>query len=167
MSTNQNKEIFDRIKSDGDRLDLDEVEEDYLEVDNPVPSQNYFCFSVINPENVIVNKNRWKFYKFQQHVLSSMNNFTKNKFNELLDKEEIEHSDIQDIRDKLNNITKSYLSDYNTWDDMFKNYEFNKGDEDDAEFDKQNNFQTSIRGMKVRGVYNTYKEAETRAAYLQ
>jgi hypothetical protein len=167
MSSNPNEEIFNKIKQDGEVLDLNEVEEDYLEVDNPLPGQNYFCFSVINPENVIVDKNRWKYYKFQQHVLSSMNNFTKNKFNELLDKDEIEHSDVQEIRDSLNNISKSYLADYDTWNDMYKNYEFNKGDEDDKEFDKQNNYQTSIRGMKVRGVYNSYKEAETRAAYLQ
>ena len=34
-------------------------------------------------------------------------------------------------------------------------------------FHEQNNFQTSIRGLKVRGVYSTKHEADTRARVLQ
>lgn len=37
----------------------------------------------------------------------------------------------------------------------------------DEEFGKRNDFQTSVRGVKVRGVYDTYREAEVRAKVLQ
>ena len=35
------------------------------------------------------------------------------------------------------------------------------------EFDEQNNFQTSVRGVKIRGTYDTYREAQVRAKVLQ
>ena len=35
------------------------------------------------------------------------------------------------------------------------------------DFDEQNDFKTNIRGLKVRGTYNTRDEAEKRAKKLQ
>ena len=37
----------------------------------------------------------------------------------------------------------------------------------DRKFSEDNDFQTSVRGVKVRGVYDSYKEAEVRAKVLQ
>ena len=37
----------------------------------------------------------------------------------------------------------------------------------DADFTKEVGFQTSVRGVKIRGVYNTYEEATRRAETLQ
>jgi hypothetical protein len=54
------------------------------------------------------------------------------------------------------NIQKSY-------DDFM----FNKEEELDDRFHQENEFRTSVRGLKVRGVYSTYKEACVRAKKLQ
>ena len=38
--------------------------EDFLEVDRPVPGQNYACLSFISPENVLKEKELYLFHKF-------------------------------------------------------------------------------------------------------
>ena len=37
---------------------------DYLEVDNPIPGQNYTCVSFVSPENVIKHKELFMFNKY-------------------------------------------------------------------------------------------------------
>ena len=39
-------------------------EEDFLEVDNPVPGQNYCCVSFISPENTLKQKEMFLFHKY-------------------------------------------------------------------------------------------------------
>ena len=51
---------------------------------------------------------------------------------------------------------------YNKYQDFVYKYE----DKLQRDFDEQNNFQTSIRGLKVRGVYDTRQAAEERAKKL-
>lgn len=55
----------------------------------------------------------------------------------------------------------------NELSDKFKDYLFNKQDELEEKFYKKNNFQTSVRGVKIRGVYDTDVEAKHRASRLQ
>jgi len=55
------------------------------------------------------------------------------------------------------------------YDEIYSKYEdfcYKFKDELQRDFDEQNNFQTSIRGVKVRGVYSTKDEAEARAKKL-
>lgn len=54
------------------------------------------------------------------------------------------------------NIQKSY-------DDFM----FNKAEDLEDQFHQENDFRTSVRGLKVRGVYSTQKEANMRAKKLQ
>ena len=49
----------------------------------------------------------------------------------------------------------------------YDNFLYRERTELDKEFDKKVDFQTSIRGLKVRGVFGTYKEAEIRSKVLQ
>ena len=42
----------------------DEVVEDFLEVDDPIPGQNYVCMSFVDPEEIIQNKDN---NKHKQH----------------------------------------------------------------------------------------------------
>ena len=61
-----------------------------------------------------------------------------------------------DLKIPLDKITKDY-------DD----YYYNNRDKLEKGFYEQNDFQTSVRGMKVRGVYDTKREADIRAKVLQ
>ena len=56
---------------------------------------------------------------------------------------------------------------YDAWKEMVEDFKFRDGDKVDRVFDEMNNFETSVRGVKVRGVYDSYREAEVRAKVLQ
>lgn len=104
---------------------------DYLEVDEPIPGQNFVCLSFVSPESIIQSKESFKVAKFLQSY----------------------------AKDKDLDI-KKVMKDY---DDFTYKY----SDEIQRDFDKENNFQTNVRGLKVRGTYSTKEEAERRAKSLQ
>ena len=49
----------------------------------------------------------------------------------------------------------------------YSEYVYKYQDELQKDFDERNDFQTNVRGLKVRGTYNTKEEAEKRAKTLQ
>ena len=44
----------------------DDVEEDYLDVDKPLPGQNYYCVSFVSPDKVIEQKGLFMYYHYEQ-----------------------------------------------------------------------------------------------------
>ena len=46
----------------------EEEKVDYLDVDDPIPGQNFCCLSFVSPENLIESKEAWKVSKFLQSV---------------------------------------------------------------------------------------------------
>jgi len=70
---------------------------------------------------------------------------------------------IESLEDKEGNISIK-TSEFNT---KYEDFQAVKGQEMDELFHKEAGFQTSIRGVKVRGVYNSYDEAAKRAQTLQ
>ena len=106
--------------------------EDYLEVDKPIPGQNYVCLSFISPEKTLRNKERFFTHRFLQ-------DFLKEKY-------QVEESKLQDYY-------QEFLLQHET--------------ELDQEFTKSMDFQTNVRGLKVRGVFDTQREANIRAQVLQ
>jgi len=71
----------------------------------------------------------------------------------------------------VHNFLKSICSEYGLEEDnivdKYKDYLFNSKVNLDKEFSEQNEFRTSVRGLKVRGIYDTLQEAEMRAKRLQ
>ena len=71
----------------------------------------------------------------------------------------------------VHNFLKSISSEYNVDEDQiiekYKDYMYGASDELNKQFSELNNFRTSVRGLKVRGTYDTIKEAEARAKRLQ
>tara|TARA_Y100000768_G_scaffold338481_1_gene281200 strand:- start:6625 stop:7236 length:612 start_codon:yes stop_codon:yes gene_type:complete len=109
-------------------------EVDYLDVDTPIPGQQYACISFISPEKVLVKKEQFVMKKFIKSLVNTEGNITINA-------------------DEFDTKYDDYIS-LNT-------------DEIEADFHKESGFQTSMRGVKIRGVYNTYDEATQRAKILQ
>jgi hypothetical protein len=144
-----------------------EIDDSALKVDDKIPGQEFCCMSFINPEDVIVRKDQWKFYKYHQHVIKTYHEIFTTLTDKLLEKEEIVPGDVVDVQERMGRVFTANETDYSKWAELVKDYEFKNGDTDDAEFDAQNNYQTSIRGVKVRGTYATLKEARVRAAVLQ
>jgi len=146
---------------------VSEVDDSALKVDDKIPGQEFCCMSFINPEDVIVRKDQWKFYKYHQHVIKTYNEIFTTLMDKVLEKDEIVPGDIVDVQERMGRVFTANETDYSAWAELVKDYEFKNGDADNTEFDSQNNYQTSIRGVKVRGTYGTLKEARVRAAVLQ
>lgn len=117
-------------------------EEDVLEVDKKIPGQNYVCMSFISPENVLINKDKYKYFKFIEHVLNNKDN-----------------SIIQEFKEGLIN--------YNSISKLYDDWIYINNDKLEETFFEENKFHTSVRGVKIRGVYDTLKEAQIRAQVLQ
>jgi len=108
-----------------------ELKEDFLEVDQSIPGQNYACLSFVSPEGVL--KNKEVFYV--------------NKF--------------------LKTIAKNYDLDENTIEDKFTDFKYVNQEVLEKEFYEKNDFRTTVRGIKVRGVYDTLREAQAKSKMLQ
>jgi hypothetical protein len=125
---------------------MSNIKEDFLEVDSRIPGQNYCCLSFLSPEKVIKNKEVFFVTKFLHHVFNDKEQYT------------------EDIRKKLadnKNITYKYINE------LYLDWKFNKLTEMELEFSEMNDYQTSMRGIKVRGTYETQKEAKKRADILR
>jgi len=140
---------------------------DVLEEDDPVAGQRFACLSFLSPEKILKQREMFLFDQFVQqwdfnksmskfmdftHFLSYKYNLKVDNvladFNEFCNEEET----------KLK--ADSQLADFQTFLDKNEERLTQK-------FQKENAFQTSTRGLKVRGVYPTQEEAELRCKKLR
>lgn len=131
---------------------------DYLDEDKPIRNQNYVCLSFLSPEEVLANKDVFYVEKFLDRFSKDMDAL----FNGLRTK-------YPDDADMLNQIreTNQYIFNGKELQEQFRFFkEVNSGDLE-KEFHEKNDFRTSIRGIKVRGVFDTLKEAQNRADFLK
>lgn len=125
---------------------MSELNEDFLSVDNRIPGQNFCCISFLSPEKVMKNKEVFFVTKFLHHVFNSQDRV---------------YSDVREKMRDTKNITYNYINElYNDW-------KFNKNNDLELEFSEVNDYATSMRGVKVRGTYETLREAKKRAQLLQ
>lgn len=132
-------------------------EADFLDEDPPLRAQNYVCLSFISPEDVIKEKSHYQFEKFIQNLSNDMNGF----FKQLSEK-------YPDDVDGLKMIKERYNCVFNpeSIKDEFDFFIVNNP-QIDKEYYEKNNYQTNIRGIKVRGVFDTLREAEIRSQVLK
>jgi hypothetical protein len=150
----------------------EKVKEDYLDVDKPIPGQNFVCLSFVSPEKILQKKEQFQFYKYKQNILTEFEQLVETKIKgllEMVDKETntINVTDLikfKDVLDKGVNHYKGTLSEFN---EDFIGFIGREEITLNNEFDSDNDFQTSIRTIKVRGVYDTSREAQVRAKVLQ
>jgi len=67
----------------------------------------------------------------------------------------------------LQSICKEKDMDFKSTMEKYKDFTYKFEENLQKDFDEQNDFKTNIRGLKVRGTYNTKDEAERRAKKLQ
>ena len=145
------------------------TEEDFLDVDKPVPGQSFVCLSFVSPEKTLMDKEQWMFYQYHQYVISEYNKIFTELTDTLLetDNDTVPVDGILDLKERLGRVFAMNQVGYSKWSELISDHKFKEGERLEREFDKMNNFQTSVRGVKVRGVYDTYREAEVRSKVLQ
>lgn len=148
----------------------EEIEEDFLEVDKQIPGQNYVCLSFVSPEKVLNQKEKFLFYHYQRLRLLNYKKLFTDAFNTLVEENEdgtVEISRLFDMRKSMDKLFEEDNLTFDTFGEKFDDYKFRDEQKISEDFDKSNDFKTSVRGLKVRGVYDTRREAEVRAKVLQ
>jgi hypothetical protein len=121
--------------------------EDFLEVDPKIPGQNFACMSFVSPEKVLNKKETFNTTKFLQYLFRSDDQLA------TAIKSELENKEV-DIS-------------YNRINELYEDWKYSRTMELENEFYEMNDFRTTMRGIKIRGTYDTYKEAQVRAKVLQ
>ena len=140
---------------------------DLLEEDKPIAGQKFVCVSFVSPDKILKQKSIFFFEQFLKHwdfskstqKFTQFLNFMAFKYNLNFDK----------IMADFQEYTKSESDDLakTNIDDDYKNFLDAKDEELEQEFLERYNFQTSTRGIKVRGAYPTQQEAELRCRMLR
>ena len=154
------KETSFRRKNDPKYIDL-------LDEDQSVAGQKFVCLSFISPEKILQQKELYFFEKFlkQYDLNKSLAKYTE-FLNFVAYKYKLNFDDLtKDLEDfSTNEKDKLYTA---TLSDDYKTYVDNHEDSLEEAFNKTNNFQTSIRGLKVRGSFPSQQEAELRCKMLR
>ena len=79
----------------------------------------------------------------------------------------IKEKNLQFMNKFLKTIAKNYDLDTDTIVEKYKDFLYINEDKLEEEYNHDNDFRTSVRGVKVRGVYSSLKEAQFRATKLQ
>ena len=131
---------------------------DYLDEDKKIRGQNYVLLSFISPEDVIANKESYYFSRF-------INQFGKD-MSTLFDGIQSKYPDSKDLIDNIK-TNHAYVFDSNEMNEQYKFFKSVNSADIESDYHRDNNFQTTIRGIKVRGVFDTVEEARNRSEFIK
>ncbi len=167
--------------------------QEFLDEDNEIPGQRFCLLSFLSPEKVLARKEQYFFEQYLKHYEVQWKTKNLEKFlakqvmdfnakldaevNRLTEKDQGEAAEIcraaripvdtvlgayQDfVKENAKDITQTKLKE--SYDDFV----YAQGKKLEDAFFAQNSFQTTVRGLKVRGSYPTQEEATARAKKLQ
>jgi len=140
---------------------------DLLDEDNAIAGQKFVCVSFISPEDIIKKKEHFYFENF---VKTFDLNLSLSKYNKFLNfisfKYKIDVDDLQSNFNEFCSEEKSELFD-TTLEDYYKNYIEVNEDKLLENYNELYDFQTSVRGVKIRGSFASQHEAEVKAKQLR
>lgn len=140
---------------------------DVLTEDKTIAGQKFVCVSFISPEKIIKQKQDFFFSKFLKHFEfeKSMEKFQ--KFIHFLSfKYGFKFEKSMDDFESFIKTEKEELIQSNI-EDAYKSFIDKNEEELEKEFSKLHNFQTSVRGIKIRGSFASQEEAEIRCNLLR
>ena len=168
---------------------------DFLDEDDEIRGQNYVLLSFLSPEKVLQNKERhffneflkdyeigWKTKNLEKYLAEQIISIRKTLLDEA---DKLETQDLSGAalkcRDAANQFrVEEVLDTYQafltknkkeinttTINSSYDEFIYKNQERLEDEFYAKNNFHTSMRGLKVRGVYSNQVEAQGRAKKLQ
>jgi hypothetical protein len=169
------------------------VVEDFLDEDTEIPGQRYVLLSFISPEKVLDKKELFFFQKFIQayevdwklknlekymvEVVKNVNDQLDERIKELEKNDQFDQANIcrknrlriDDVMSEYGSFVQKNRADINKTKivEAYDDFMYANKTKLEDEFYALNDFRTSIRGVKVRGVYGNPKEAELKAKKLQ
>ena len=139
-------------------------EKDYLENDLEIRGQKYYLASFVSPEDAITNTQAFIFSRFIAQFGQEMT--------DMFDKVEQwskEHGCYSIIHDCVSGMKDKYdfLFSDDAMQDKYRIFCSENENELATKYHQEHDFQTNIRGLKVRGVYGTLEESKEHAKILQ
>jgi hypothetical protein len=140
---------------------------DLLEEDKPLAGQKFVCISFVSPDKILKQKEifffeeflkKWDFSKSMEKFVQFLN-FVSYKYKLVFDDLTKDYQEF--VKEEHSNLIKTSM------EDDYKTFLDQNEEELENAYNIKNNFQTSTRGLKVRGVYPTLEEAELRCKMLR
>ena len=143
---------------------------DLLEEDKPIAGQKFVCLSFVSPEHIIKQKEQFLFeefvkqwdYKKSMEKFTQFLNFVSFKYSLSFDKLTADFQEFTKEEGETIRATSATLVS-----DDYKTFLDNNEDQLEQKFGEKHGFQTSTRGLKVRGVFATQGVAELRCKLLR
>lgn len=140
---------------------------DLCDEDTPIAGQKFACMSFVSPEKILKKRELFMFDQFLKQY-----DFTKsmNKFLDFVHFLSYKYNlNVEEVMNDLNEFSKEEETKLkeSPVDDDFNTFMDKNEDRLAVQFQRENAFQTSVRGLKVRGVFSTQEEAEMQCKKLR
>ena len=140
---------------------------DLCDEDPPISGQKFACMSFVSPEKILKKREiflfdqfikNWEFSKSMERYFEFIHFIAyKHNFNV-----ETLIADFNDfVKEESDKLKKSGI------EDDYKNFMDKQEDKLNSQFNREHAFQTSVRGLKIRGVYNSQEEAEDKCKKMR
>ena len=140
---------------------------DLCDEDPPIAGQKFACLSFVSPEKILEKR---EVYLFDQFIKGWEFSKSMERYFEFIHFIAYKHSmNVETLIDDFNDFVKEEndkLKESGIKDD-YKNFLDKQEEKLNEKFNKENQFQTSVRGLKVRGVFGNQEEAEERSKKLR
>ena len=140
---------------------------DLCDEDTPIAGQKFACMSFVSPEKILQKREvylfnqfikNWEFSKSMERYFEFIH-FIAYKHN--INVETLIGDFNEFVKEESDKLQKSGI------DDDYKNFMDKQEDKLTEKFNRENAFQTSVRGVKIRGVYPSQEEAEDKCKKLR
>ena len=140
---------------------------DLCDEDAPLAGQKFACLSFVSPEKILKKREvylfdqfikNWEFSKSMERYFEFIH-FVAYKHNMNVDTLIADFNDF--VKEESSKLKKSGI------EDDYKNFMDKQEDALNEKFNREHSFQTSVRGLKVRGVFASQEEAEQKCKKLR
>lgn len=134
---------------------------DYLEQDAPIRGQKFAVVSFVSPEDVLKNKEVFVFGAFMKSIVGDIEKLLAG-ISERFQEDLLVEGCIRGIRER-----HAYMWSPEEMHDEFNAFKQGNQDRIDEDFCiAEGSFRTSTRGLKIRGVYESEREARDRVKHI-
>jgi len=140
---------------------------DLCDEDPPIAGQKFCCMSFVSPEKILKKR---EVYLFDQFVKQWDFSKSMEKSMDFLHFISFKYSlNVDNVLADFKEFTKEEESKLkaSSVEDDYKNFIDKNEDKINEQFNREHAFQTSVRGLKVRGVYSTQDEAQNKCVALR
>jgi hypothetical protein len=140
---------------------------DLCDEDNSIAGQKFACLSFVSPEKILKKREvflfnqfikNWEFTKSMERYFEYIH-FIAYKHNMNVETLIADFNDF--VKEESSKLKKSGI------EDDYKNYMDKQEESLNEKFNREHSFQTSVRGLKVRGTFASQEEAEQKCKKLR